>query len=200
MIAKNFVSSHSTVFVRFYAEVQGFDSHFRIVATNLRKLRKDDVCAKKTERSCGDDFCVAEELSCNGRKNCPYNEADEKGCRKQEEDLALDLAAPHIAIVLVLLLITFLATVVGSVYHINKLIAQDREKLLASKASLNNEGIGALVAGERPLLPGDPGLEEEPSNGAENKAKISTASEVNPGCYVPDGGFPLPARAVTLQL
>ncbi len=51
----------------------------------------------------------------------------------------------------------------GMVWNLRRMIAEDREELAASKASINDVGVSALVTGEpgaRPpgqvVLPGDP--------------------------------------------
>jgi len=201
-IADTFNSENPIVYVRFFAEVQGFDSTFEVVATKLRQSKEISPCDPKTEYDCEDTYCISKDLVCNGHRNCKYG-WDDDNCGEEEGEQMLDLASPHVAVILVILLLQILGMFAALIWHLRRLIAQDREELAASKASLNREGIGALVAGERPLLPGDPGLQEDsqatgiplPLPGVPVGRRGGNATPVAPdsngACYVPDGGFPL---------
>jgi hypothetical protein len=155
---------------------------------------------QKTEYDCEDTYCISKDLVCNKVRNCKYGWDDDQ-CGEEEDEQMLDLSAPHVYIILIVLVLLILGMFAGMVWHLRRLIAADREELAASKASINRVGVGALVAGERPLLPGDPGPDEEgvgdgplslPLPGV-GMGRVAPVPDSNGGCYVPDGGFPLAA-------
>ena len=200
-IAETFSSKTNIVYVRFFAEVQGLESQFQAVATVFTPTTEDEPCDPEVYFDCEDTNCISNTLLCNGNRNCKFGWDEEADCKSEEDQpVVLDVASPHVAVVLAFLFVIFVGMCGGVVWNVRKVVAEDREQLAASQEKdLGGETLGHLVVGEEGglqvppvLLPGDPenmGRVKKPSAGLQSSSAVLYDGGKNGGCHVPDAGF-----------
>ncbi len=207
-IAESFTSKTNVLYVRFFAEVQGIESRFRAVATTFTPTTEEHPCDPEVYFDCEDTNCISNTLLCNGVRNCKFGWDEEGQCQSEDEgEAVLDMSSPHVVVVCVVLILIVFGMCAVCFWHLRRLIAEDKEELAASKASINEVGVSALVTGEpgsKPgqiVLPGDPDnmMLRTSSTVRLKKAGSASLSQTHPmdnngGCYVPDTGFPLNTR------
>ncbi len=92
--------------MRFFAEVQGINSQFKVVSTTFTPTTEDEPCDPEVYFDCEDTNCISRSLLCNKNRNCKFGWDEEANCEADDEQEAvLDMSSPHVVIILLVLLI-----------------------------------------------------------------------------------------------
>ncbi len=97
-ITDPFTSTSHEVYVRFFAEVQGLDSKFKVVGTTFVSHTNDKPCDEKLYYNCGDSTCVSKKLECNGYRNCKFGWDEEHCDDETKAKPELDVQAAHVQV------------------------------------------------------------------------------------------------------
>jgi len=182
-VADSFVSDTDVLYVRFFATSQGIGSEFVAVFTELESNqdRPEKDCPKETY-DCDDTYCIDNALVCNGVRNCQFG-WDEESCANAGSAIPLDMSAPHVIIIMLLLFLIMVGMCAGMIYNLHRKLTEDKEDILASR----EETLASLAASAASL----DDLQSPP------KSRASRTTEDFNGCYVPappDGGFPFASK------
>jgi len=184
-IAENFVSKTDILYFRFFATSIGIQSEFVALFTEMRQIdvKSGQECKKESEFDCDDEYCIDKSLVCNDKvRNCQHG-WDEESCPGDNVDIGLDLTAPHVIIIMLLLFLIMAGMCAGLVYNLHRKLTEDKDDILASR----EETLASLAASAA-------SLDDIPSP---TKSRASRATEDMNGCYVPappDGGFPFASK------
>ena len=146
-------------------------------------VKSGQECKKESEFDCDDEYCIDKSLVCNDKvRNCQHG-WDEESCPGDNVDIGLDLTAPHVIIIMLLLFLIMAGMCAGLVYNLHRKLTEDKDDILASR----EETLASLAASAA-------SLDDIPSP---TKSRASRATEDMNGCYVPappDGGFPFASK------
>ena len=87
---------------RFYGDEKGLGSEFVAVFTEMLKIDDNEECPDN-RYDCDDTYCIDSGLLCNGVRNCRFG-WDEESCSVGGDSIPLDMSAPHVIIILLLLI------------------------------------------------------------------------------------------------
>lgn len=180
-VADNFVSDTDVLYIRFFAAGKGIGSEFVAVFTELLKVEDNEECPKG-QYDCDDTYCIDTTLLCNSVRNCRFG-WDEESCADGASEIPLDLSAPHVIIIMLLLFFIMTGMCTGMIYNLHRKLTEDKEDILASR----EETLASLAASAVSIDD-----VQSPS-----KSRASRVTEDLNGCYVPpppDGGFPFNSK------
>jgi len=179
-VPENFVSKTDVLYIRYFAAGNGIGSEFVAVFTELLKIEDTDECPEKTY-DCDDTYCIDDNLVCNSVRNCRFG-WDEESCADGGSEIALDITAPHVIIIMLLLFLIMTGMCAGMIYNLHRKLTEDKEDILASR----EKSLASLASAIS--------LDEVASN---SKPRGSKVNEDLNGCYVPpppDGGYPFATK------
>jgi len=183
-VADSFVSDTDVLYVRFFATGRGIGSEFVAVFTELMKIddNAENCPNPKEQYDCDDTYCIDRDLMCNNVRNCQFG-WDEESCATAGSGIPLDMSAPHVIVIMLLLFLIMAGMCAGMIYNLHRKLTEDKEDILASR----EETLASLAASAASL----DDLQSPP------KSRASRATEDFNGCYVPsppDGGFPFASK------
>jgi len=182
-VAENVVSESDVLYVRFVGDEKGIESEFVAVFTEMLKIDDNEECPEHSY-DCDDTYCIDESLLCNGVRNCRFG-WDEESCSDGGDSIPLDMTAPHVISIMLLLIVIMIGMCAGMIYNLHRKLTVDKEDIIASRKSL------ASLADSRATL------DEAPSPPKSRASGRLTAEDLN-ACYVPappGGGFPFNSRS-----
>ena len=133
---------------------------------------------------CDDTYCIDRSLLCNGIRNCRFG-WDEESCTDGSSGPALDMSAPHVIIIMLILILIMIGMCAGMIFNLHRKLTEDKEDILASREKSLASLASAVSLEEAPLPPRLRG-----SRGSRQVEDLN-------GCYVPsppDGGFPFASK------
>jgi len=133
---------------------------------------------------CDDTYCIHRSLLCNGIRNCRFG-WDEESCSDGSSGPALDMSAPHVIIIMLILILIMIGMCAGMIFNLHRKLTEDKEDILASREKSLASLASAVSLEEAPLPPRLRG-----SRGSRQVENLN-------GCYVPappDGGFPFASK------
>jgi len=133
-VADSYVSETDVLYVRFYGDEKGIASEFVAVFTEMLKIDDVEECPEGSY-DCDDTYCIDENLKCNGVRNCKFG-WDEESCATEGEGIPLDMTAPHVIIILLLLIFIIVGMCAGMIYNLHRKLTVDKEDIIASRKSL----------------------------------------------------------------
>lgn len=152
------------------------------VFTELMSVEDDNKGCPKEQYDCDDTYCIDRDLICNNVRNCQFG-WDEESCATAGSGIPLDMSAPHVIVIMLLLFLIMAGMCAGMIYNLHRKLTEDKEDILASR----EETLASLAASAASL----DDLQSPP------KSRASRATEDFNGCYVPsppDGGFPFASK------
>ena len=165
---------------RFYGDEKGLESEFVAVFTEMQKVDDNEECPEESY-DCDDTYCIDHDLVCNGVRNCRFG-WDEEACSDGGDSLPLDMTAPHVISIVLILVLIMIGMCAGMIYNLHRKLSVDKEDIIASRKSL------ASLADSRDSLERavSPSLSPRHSERGDRGERPATADDLH-ACYVPAG-------------
>ena len=128
---------------RFFATGRGIGSEFVAVFTELMKIddNAENCPNPKEQYDCDDTYCIDRDLMCNNVRNCQFG-WDEESCATAGSGIPLDMSAPHVIVIMLLLFLIMAGMCAGMIYNLHRKLTEDKEDILASR----EETLASLAA------------------------------------------------------